>query len=103
MDVLLAGGVGAVVGFLGSFVVATIQITAKRARNDRLIRRGEAPFKDVVFVPLWHLFAIIGLVAGMSWTWRLGDPWVTGTIAGSALPALFAVAWLATLLAQFRR
>jgi hypothetical protein len=101
--ILLGGLAGAITGILGSIVTALVQITAKRMRNARSIRRGEPPRKDVVFVTLWPLLAIIGFVGGLAWTWHLDATWVTGAIAGAALPAVMSFAWLATALAQLRR
>ena len=92
-----------VTGAAGSFIAEVFHITGKRMRNARYLRRGEPPVKDVVFRPLWVLFAILGVMAGMGWTWRLEGTWVTGAIAGCGVPAFASLAWLGWCLAQLRR
>ena len=67
------------------------------------VRHGEPAVKDVIYNPPWLLCAILGLIAGLSWTWRLEGTWVTGAIAGTGAPAALTLAWLITLLAQLRR
>ena len=86
----------------GAFVAAIFQITWKRMRNGRLLRRGEPGIKDVVFVTLWPLHAMIGAIAG-SIAAGIDDSWITGAVAGAALPAFASVAWLIACLAQLRR
>lgn len=103
VDVLLGGLAGGVTGLIGSYLVAVVSITAKRARNARLVRHGEPGIKDVVFRPLWVLLGIIGLIAGLAWTWHLDGTWVTGAIAGAGAPAVMTFAWLVKLVAQLRR
>lgn len=103
MEILLGGIAGLVTGAVGSLVAAVIHITAKRLRNARLIRRDEPPVKDVTFQPLWVLFGIAGLLAGLGWTWRLDGTWVTGAIAGLGVPSFASVVWLGWALAQLRR
>jgi hypothetical protein len=92
-----------VTGALASFVAAIFHITAKRLRNARLIRRDEPPIKDVLFQPLWVLFGILGVMAGMGWTWRLEGTWVTGAVAGCGVPAFASLVWIGWSLAQLRR
>jgi hypothetical protein len=103
MEVLLGGVAGLVTGVLGSFVAAIFHITGKRMRNARLIRRDEPPVKDVVFAPLWVLFGMLGLIAGLSWTWRLDGTWLTGAIAGLGVPAFASLCWLGWSIAQLRK
>jgi ABC-type uncharacterized transport system permease subunit len=67
------------------------------------VRRGEAPYKDVMFTPFWLLFGILGLIAGLSWTWRLDGTWVTGAIAGTGFPALATVIFIGVGLSQLRK
>lgn len=90
-------------GALGAFVAAIFHITAKRMRNARYLRRGEPPAKDVIFQPLWVLFGILGLMAGLGWTWRLEGTWITGAIAGCGVPAFASLVWLGWGLSQLRR
>ena len=71
-------------------------------RNGRLIRRGEPPIKDVVFVTLWPIHAIVGAIAGLFAAWS-ADDWVIGLVAGAGLPAFAALAYLIFTLAQLRR
>ncbi len=92
-----------VTGAAGSVVAEVFHITGKRMRNARYHRRGEPGVKDVVFRPLWVLFAILGVMAGMSWTWRLDGTWVTGAIAGCGIPAFASIVWLGWSLAQLRK
>lgn len=92
-----------ITGTLASFVSELIHLVGKRMRNARYIRRGEPPVKDVLFRPLWVAFGILGLVAGLSWTWRLDGTWVTGAVAGCGLPAAASLAWIGWSLAQLRR
>jgi len=102
-NILLGALAGTITGVLGSLVAAFVQITGKRLRNARLIRRGEPPIKDVMFRPLWLLFGILGAIAGASWTWRLDGTWITGAIAGAGMPALATLIFLGVLLRQLRR
>ena len=94
MDVLFGGGAGLVTGVIGSLVAAVAQLAAKRARNARDARRGDPVLGDVVFAPMWLLFGLVGLVAGLCWSWQVGGGWVTGAIAGAGLPALATVVFL---------
>jgi len=72
-------------------------------RNGRLLRRGEPAIKDVVFVTLWPLYAIVGAIAGLCATWRIDGTWLTGAIAGTGLPAVAVLASMIYGLAQLRR
>jgi len=92
-----------ITGALGSVVAEIFQITRKRMRNARYLRRSEPAVKDVMFRPLWVLFAIAGLVAGLGWTWRLEGTWITGAIAGCGVPAFASLCWIGASLAQLRR
>ncbi|MBA2542065.1 MAG: hypothetical protein H0V17_20665 [Deltaproteobacteria bacterium] len=92
-----------VIGVFGAVVAELFHITAKRMRNSRYARRGEPPAKDVVFRPLWVLFAILGLMAGLGWTWRLEGTWLTGAVAGLGIPAFASLVWLGWGLSQLRR
>jgi drug/metabolite transporter (DMT)-like permease len=103
MEVLLGGLAGLVTGAAGAFVAGIFHILAKRLRNNRLIRRGEPPVKDLIYTPPWLLFAILGFIAGVSWTWRLEGTWMTGAIAGCGVPAFASLVWLGWALAQLRR
>lgn len=105
MEVLLGGVAGLVTGVLGALVVSVLQITGKRARNARLVRRGEPPVKDVILTPLpWmSLFGVLGFIAGVSWTWRLAGTWTTGAVAGAGCPALVALGFVGWMAAQWRR
>ncbi|MEO8705526.1 MAG: hypothetical protein ABI867_36185 [Kofleriaceae bacterium] len=84
-------------------MTAIVQITAKRFRNARLVARGESPYKDAMFTPFWVLFGILGLIAGLSWTWRLDGTWVTGAVAGLGFPALATVIFVGVAVAQVMR
>lgn len=105
MEVLLGGVAGLVTGVLGALVVSVLQLAGKRARNARLVRRGEPAVKDVLLTPVpWLLlFAVLGFVAGVSWTWRLAGTWTTGAVAGAGLPALVALGFGGWMAAQWRR
>ena len=103
MEVVLGGVAGMVTGVIGSFVAAIVQLTGKRLRNSRALRRGEPPHKDLIYTPFWVLFGILGLIAGLSWTWRLDGTWVTGAVAGCGFPALAMVIFLGWGLSQLRR
>ncbi len=102
-EILLGGIAGMVTGAAGSFVAAIVHLTAKRMRNARALRRGEPAVKDVLFQPLWVLFGLAGLLAGLGWTWRLDGTWVTGAIAGCGVPAFALLVWLGWGLSQLRR
>jgi hypothetical protein len=103
MEILLGGLAGTVTGLIGAFVAGIFQITAKRMRNARYLRRDEPPVKDVMFTPFWALFGILGLLSGLSWTWRLDGTWLTGAIAGFGVPALACLIFLIWGLTQLRR
>lgn len=92
-----------VTGAVGAFVAGVFHVVAKRLRNARLIRRGEPPIKDVIYQPLWVLFGICGVMAGMGWTWRLEGTWLTGAVAGCGVPAFASLVWIGWALAQLRR
>jgi hypothetical protein len=84
---------GAITGALGAFGFALLHIIAKRVRNGVLIRRGAAPYRDVVFVlaPWLIICGVIGAIAGAI-TGALGGAWwPAGVISGAATPALLAV------------
>jgi len=102
-NILLGTLAGTITGVLGSFVAAIVQITGKRLRNARRIKRGEPPIKDVMFRPFWLLFGILGAIAGASWTWRLDGTWITGAIAGAGVPALATLTFIGVVLAELRR
>ena len=103
MEIVLGGVAGMVTGTVGAFVAGLFQIVAKRLRNRRAIRRGEPPHKDQLYTPFWVLFGILGLIAGLSWTWRLDGTWVTGAIAGCGFPALATLIFLGWGFSQLRR
>lgn len=103
MDYLLGGVAGMVSGAAGAFVAGVVQLVAKRLRNRRLVRRGEPPIRDVVYDPFWVLFAIVGFLAGLSWSWRLEGAWLSGAVAGLGAPALATLIFTGWGLAQLRR
>ena len=103
MEILLGGLAGLVTGVLGGFISGIFHLTAKRMRSARAIRRSEPPFKDQVFQPFFILFGILGLIAGLSWTWRLDGTWITGAIAGCGVPAFASLVWIGWALSQLRR
>jgi len=103
VEVVLGAVAGAVAGVVGGVVSAIVQITYKRRRNDRLIRRGEPPIKDVIFTPLYPVHALAGLIAGGLMTELTGGTWITGAIAGTGLPAVATVGWTIACVAQLRR
>lgn len=94
MDIVIAGLVGIAAGVVGGFVSGIFHITARRLRNARYIRRGEPPVKDVVFQPLFPVFAIAGLIGGLIWSGL--DGWSTGAaiLGGLVLPAIATTGWI---------
>ncbi|HWO22031.1 MAG TPA: hypothetical protein VNO30_24885 [Kofleriaceae bacterium] len=78
---------------LGAVAFALIQITAKRLRNAVLVRRGAAPYRDVILVlgPFLVLFAILGAVAGAVAAALAGAWWPASALAAGAVPALLTV------------
>jgi hypothetical protein len=78
-EIALCAAGGFVVGALGGFALALLQLWAKRWRNARLARRGEPPIRDCVLVR-WHIpCATLGAVA-------------SGALA-TAIPAQHAIAF----------
>jgi hypothetical protein len=65
VNILVAAGLGLAIGAATGFVLAILQITSKRIRNARLAARGEPGVKDVVLIPLWYPFGVLGLVIGL--------------------------------------
>lgn len=52
----------ALASFVWSFVLAAFVLRLKHWRNDVLLARGEAPYKDCVFPrPLWYLATFLGI------------------------------------------
>lgn len=102
-EVLLGAVAGSAAGMIGAVVAAIIGRAAKQLRNTILVRRGQAPYKDVVFRPLWVAFGILGAIAGASWTWRLSGTWHTGAIAGFVAPALLTLVVVVASLVQAAR
>jgi hypothetical protein len=103
MEVLLGGLAGLATGLLGSIFAALVQTLARWLRNARRARRGDAAIREPLFTPYWVLFGILGLIAGMSWTWRLSGTWVTGAYAGLGVPAFATLIFVGWALAQLRR
>lgn len=103
MDVVLGGLAGLGSGVLGSFVAACLQALGRRLRDRRRAKRGETALLEARFTPYWVLFGLLGLVAGLSWTWRLQGTWVTGAVAGTGVPALASLIFLGWAAAQVRR
>lgn len=92
MDVLLGGLAGAITGVIGSLIAATVQTMARWIADRR--HSDERVKNDAGWTPYWVLFGILGLIAGLSWTARLGGTWVTGAVAGLGVPALATVIFL---------
>ncbi|MCW5803005.1 MAG: hypothetical protein KIT31_11520 [Deltaproteobacteria bacterium] len=97
----LAGALtGLAAGAVAAFVLGLLTVTAKRARNARLMARGEPPIKDAVFAPLYGLHAPVGAIAGGIAAGIRDEGVATGILAGVALPALLAAVILAVVVAQ---
>lgn len=103
MDVVLGGLAGLASGVLGSLVAACLQALGRGLRDRRRARRGEAALREGRFTPYWVLFGLLGLIAGLSWTWRLQGTWMTGAIAGTGVPAFASLIFIAWAAAQVRR
>jgi hypothetical protein len=102
VEVALAAVVGIAAGLVGAVVQAVVQITQKRLRNNRYIRLGEPPVKDVMFNPLFAVFAIGGGIGGLI-AGAAGGSWTCGALGGSVLPAIATVGWLVGCVLQLRR
>lgn len=94
---LVGGLVGLATSLVASFALAVAQITAKRLRNARLVRRGEPPIRDVIFTPFHALLAPVGAVAGAIGGAVVGNGVTAGITAGLALPALLGVVILGAI------
>ena len=94
MDIAIAALIGIAAGLVGGFVAGVFHITAKRLRSARAIRRGEPPYKDQVFQPMFPVFAIGGLIGGLVGG-AIGD-WTYGAaiLGGLALPAFACACWI---------
>lgn len=81
-----------------------MQITAKRLRNRALVRRGEPPVKDVVFVlgPFLIMFGGLGAIAGAVAAGIAGAWWPAAPLAAAAPPALLAAVFVVAAAMQAR-
>jgi hypothetical protein len=104
VEILFGALAGAIAAVPGALFAGIVQITYKRLRNGRLVRRGEPPIRDVLFAPLIPVHAIAGaIVGGIVVAARGGGWWPIGVLCGLGLPALGVVAWGVACVAQLRR
>lgn len=89
---------------LGAIGFALVQITAKRLRNRVLVRRGEPPVKDVLFVlgPFLIMFGVLGVLAGAVAAGIAGAWWPAAPLAAAAPPALLAAVFVVVAALQSR-
>jgi hypothetical protein len=89
----ICGGLVGVAGALGS---AWVQRRARMHRNEVVTRRGEPAVKDVVWVPPWRGFGIVGALLGAVVAPLSHSVWAAAA-AGLVLPGLLvgASGWIA--------
>jgi hypothetical protein len=99
----LAGALtGLGTGVAAGFVLGIATITAKRIRNGRLMAKGEAPIKDVVFMPFYAFYGPVGAIAGGIAAAVRDEGVVTGILAGLAVPVLMTLVILVAIATQMR-
>ena len=90
---------GSAAGAAGALVLAILQLVAKRLRNAALVRRGEPPYRDVIFTPAPFVVVLggLGALAGALTAALVGAWWPAAALAGAAAPVLLtAVVLVAT-------
>lgn len=102
MTLVLGALAGLVAGLCSGYVVAVLQLAARRWRNARLVARGGLPYKDCVLVPLWWSGAASGAVVGAIATGATGV-WQDGAIAATALPLLVLMIAVGSVVQRARR
>jgi hypothetical protein len=100
--IAIGGLAGACSGLVSGFLASLVVLSGKRARNARLMARGEPGYKDCVRTPLEIPYAVIGLLAGGVIGAIGGDP-RSSALAGGALPLLWMMVGLAVSIAQAMR
>jgi len=88
-------------GVLGAWCTAVVHLQLKRWRNDRLIRRGEPPLKDILLQPMTVPGALLGLVVGLATGGWIG--WWALAVAAAALPLMLLPPIIAGVLRQSAR
>jgi protein-S-isoprenylcysteine O-methyltransferase Ste14 len=93
-----------VTGAIGAVFFAVVQITAKRLRNRALVRRGEPPYRDCVFIlsPFLLAFGVLGALAGAIAAAVTGAWWPVSALAAAGPPALLAVVFVVFAARQAR-
>lgn len=101
LAIVIGGSSGALVGVIGAYVAAFLQLRARHWRNDRLVARGEMPWKDAVFLPLWRVSGALGFLGGGAIAAFAHPLWMSAA-AGIVVPLLLALTsvWI---LVQARR
>lgn len=100
-DVALGAGGGVVVGLLAGFIIAVLQLQAKRWRNARLVRANRPPYRDCILIN-WHLPGAIGggLFGGVLALWW--SPTRAALAGGMTVPALVLLVSLGAVVLQLQ-